>query len=423
MSVSKHKAVSFDDLLRVFLKIGCLSFGGPAGQIAMLHRELVDVRGWIDETEYLSALNFCMLLPGPEAMQLATYMGWRLHGVRGGLAAGLLFILPGALVMLALAIVYAMLGNVAWVEAAFFGVKAAVLAIVVEALLRVARKALRGRADWVVAALAFSALFAFGLPFPLIIAVAALYGFITRQGDAGKSYIAFPPVQPLIRTAITGAALWLAPLAALWLAGSSVFTSIGSYFARLAIVTFGGAYAVLADMADTVVAQKGWLSPQEMIDALALAETTPGPLILVTQFVGFLAAYKQEGLWLGIAAAALTLWMTFVPSFTFIFAGAPYIEAINARPRLKGALSAITAAVVGVILNLSFWFALHVLFSKVTRVNGVFKLWIPDWTTFDWRAAVLGLAAAYLLLRRHWSVGAVLAVSAAVGLALRLANI
>ncbi len=414
---------AFGDAVRTYAKIGCLSFGGPAGQIALMHRVFVDEKKWIDEKDYLSALNFCMLLPGPEAMQLATYVGWKQHGVKGGLAAGLLFVIPGALVVLALSMVYATFGNVLWIAAMFYGVKAAVLAIVLEALLRVARRALKSSADWLIAALAFITLYVFGLPFPVVIIAAAVYGFFTRNTAGNSPPMPLPHINQLAGTTIIWTAIWLVPLAAMAvvLGPHHILTEIGIFFSKLAVVTFGGAYAVLSYMSQAAVEQKHWLAPHEMIDGLGLAETTPGPLILVTEYVGYLAAFRQGGIWLGLAAAMTTLWMTFAPCFLFIFAGAPYIDAINARPRLKGALSCITAAVVGVILNLTVWFGLTILFGKVMRAEGWFRPWLPDWNQLDAVALALCALSAAPLLKFHIGLPKVLAISAACGLIAKLA--
>jgi chromate transporter len=408
---------SFADAIKTYAKIGCLSFGGPAGQIALMHRVFVDEKKWIDEKDYLSALNFCMLLPGPEAMQLATYVGWKQHGVKGGLAAGLLFVLPGAFVVLALSMIYAAFGQVPWIAALFYGVKAAVLAVVLEALLRVSRRALKSQADWLIATSAFLTLFVFGLPFPLIIIAAALFGFFTRNSSTSNAPPPLPHINQLAGTTIIWMAIWLVPLAALALAlgPHHILTEIGLFFSKLAVVTFGGAYAVLSYMSQAAVEQKHWLSPHEMIDGLGLAETTPGPLILVTEFVGYLAAFRQGGIGLGLAAAATTLWMTFAPCFLFIFAGAPYIESINARPRLKGALSCITAAVVGVILNLTVWFGLTILFGHVARSESWFRPWLPDWGQLDSVAVALCALSATLLLRLHMGLAKVLVISAICG--------
>jgi len=415
---------AFGDVVRVFARIGCLSFGGPAGQIALMHREIVDDRRWLDDKHYLTALNFCMLLPGPEAMQLATYVGWRLHGVRGGLVAGLLFVAPGALVILALAMLYGAFGTLPWVAALFFGIKAAVLAIVVEALLRVARRALKRNGDWLIAAAAFLGLFCFDLPFPLIIAVAAIAGFLRHATAAGPSPRARPSLAALAHTIGLWGAIWLVPLAlvALTLGPHHVLTQLGLFFSKLAVVTFGGAYAVLSYMAQATVEQHGWLTAPQMIDGLGLAETTPGPLILVTEFVGYLAALGQSGhVSGGLAGAAIALWMTFAPCFLWIFAGAPYVEHINRLPRLSGGLAAITAAVVGVILNLSVWFGLHVLFGSVMRPPGWFRPWLPDPATLDLPALVLSAVAAILMLRFHVGMVRTLGLCAALGLVWRLA--
>ena len=406
-------APTLPELTRVFFRIGCLSFGGPAAQIAMMHRELVDDRKWVSEQDYLSALSFCMLLPGPEAMQLATWMGWRQHGTRGGLIAGGLFVLPGACVVLALTMVYAAFGALPLVAALFTGVQAAVVAIVIEALLRVSRRALKGRAQWVIAVLAFAGLFLFNLPFPVIILAAALWGFATARGIAVAPATPAPALSATLATVAVWGTVWLAPLALLALFEGGLLTEIGVFFSKLAVLTFGGAYAVLAWMAQDVVQVKGWLTLPQMIAGLGLAETTPGPLILVNQFVGYMAAYRQGGWTHGIAAAAITLWMTFAPCFLWIFAGAPWIARLTAAPRLSGALLAITAAVVGVIANLSVWFALHVLFGSIATVQlGPLRLLSPDWASLHPVALVIGLAAAWALLLRHWSLLLVLGLAA-----------
>ena len=403
-------------LTRVFARIGVLSFGGPAAQIALMHRELVDERPWLSEAQFLRALSFCMLLPGPEAMQLATYAGWRLRGVRGGLIAGCLFVLPGALVVLGLAAIYAYLGAVPLVQALFLGVKATVVVVVLQALLRLAGKALQGPGHWAIAALSFAGIFALSLPFPLIILLAAVAGFATADGKPAVA------AQPPPRHASAGptialwAALWLAPVAALWALAPELLGQIALFFSKLAVVTFGGAYAVLAYMTQEVVAQQGWLSTPEMMDGLGLAETTPGPLILVTEFVGFLAAFKAGGIWLGLAGAAVTLWVTFAPCFLWIFAGAPYIDRLAGQPRLSAALSAVTAAVVGVIANLSTWFAAHVFFADVGRWQaGPLQLIAPQPDSLDLRALALALLAAALLLWRRWPLPGVLAALALAG--------
>lgn len=409
---------------RLWLKIGLLSFGGPAGQIALMHRLLVDERRWIDEGRFLHALNFCMMLPGPEAQQLATYIGWRLHGVRGGLVAGGLFVLPGAAVVLALSIMYVYAGALPLVTAVFVGVKAAVLAIVIEALLRIAGRALRTRFLWALAALAFVAIFALGVPFPVIVLGAALAGLMWQRLTDDTMHglpSSTDPVPSLGRTlciALAGVIVWLSPLILLaGLSAPQVFVDVAGFFAKLAVVTFGGAYAVLAYMGQEAVATFGWLSPGEMLDGLGLAETTPGPLILVTEFVGFLAAFRNpDGLWplvAGMLGAGLALWVTFVPSFLWIFVGAPYVERLYNNAALKAALTAVTAAVVGVILNLAVWFGIHVLFAEVDmRQWGIFQLTWPQWSTVHWLPLMLATLSAILLLRLRWGVVATLAVSA-----------
>jgi chromate transporter len=414
---------TFAEATKVWARIGCLSFGGPAGQIALMHREIVDERKWLSEQQFPSALNFCMLLPGPEAMQLATYAGWKMHGVKGGLVAGLLFVIPGALVVLTLSMIYGSYGNLPWVSAIFFGVKAAVLAIVIEALLRVAKRALKGNRDWLIAGAAFLALYCFAIPFPIIIIAAGLIGFFRSNKTGNVPAATRPRFSALFSTITTWAAIWLIPLGllAVFLGPNHVLTEIGVFFSQLAVVTFGGAYAVLAYMAQAAVENHGWLTAPEMIDGLGLAETTPGPLILVTEFVGYLAASRQMGsVWGGLAGAAVTLWMTFVPCFLWIFAGAPYIEHIGKLPRLSGALAAITAAVVGVILNLSVWFGIHVLFGKVDRIQGVFKPWLPNWQTLDIAALTISIIAAIALLRLHLGIPKTLALCAVLGVIYRL---
>lgn len=410
-------APSTADLVRIFGRIGLLSFGGPAAQIALMHRELVDRLKWLTERQFLGALGFCMLLPGPEAMQLATYAGWRLGGVRGGLIAGGLFVLPGAAVILALSIVYAWFGQTPVVAALFLGIKAAVVVIVIEALLRLARRALGGAEYWAVAGLAFLGIFLLALPFPLIVALAALWGFFRTRGDMPS--LPEPPrsAAPIGRTLALWSGLWLGPVAALWLAFPGVYAEIALFFSKLAVVTFGGAYAVLAYMTQHVVQEQGWITTGEMIDGLGLAETTPGPLILVTQFVGFLAAFREHGLWGGVAGAALTLWVTFVPCFLWIFAGAPHIERITTQPRLAGALAAVTAAVVGVVLNLSLWFAAHVFFAEVAVARlGPLHLLVPSWASLSLPVVAIAALSALLLLWRHWPLPTVLGVAALAGL-------
>jgi chromate transporter len=411
------------DMIGVFFRIGILSFGGPAAQISLMHRMLIDEKNWLSEARFLSALSFCMLLPGPEAMQLATYAGWRLRGFVGGLIAGLLFVVPGALVMLGLSVVYVLYGTTETLSGLFYGIKATVLVIVLEALLRVSRRALKRPDHWLLAGIAFLALFLLNIPYPLIVLLAAIYGFMTPEprgnNDDGGGHTQVSMTRTLI-TVAAGLLIWLGPLVVLdFAAGGGILTELGYFFSKLAVVTFGGAYAVLAYMAQDVVQHHGWLDAAAMLDGLGLAETTPGPLILVTQFVGFLAAAGEGGIWLGMAAAGVTLWATFVPCFLWIFAGAPWIEWLSTRRRLSGALAGITAAVVGVILNLSIWFALHVLFGTVEQHDvGWLSLWIPDVETFDWPVAVLSILSGVLLLRLHFGIIPVLGISGALGWAI-----
>ena len=428
--------VAFGDLLRVFTRIGFLSFGGPAGQIALMHRELVEERGWIGEDDFLHALNFCHLLPGPEAQQLATWIGWRLQGPRGGLAAGLLFVIPGAVIILALSMLYALAADLALVEALFLGVKAAVLAIVVQALLRIAGRALDTTLKQGLAAAAFLGLFLLDLPFPMIVLGAGVIGRVVavRRPDLlaikpGKADAILParPWRSTILSVLVWGTIWAAPMAliALTLGQDHVLWQIGAFFSQLAVVTFGGAYAVLAYMAQEAVQGFGWLDAGEMADGLGLAETTPGPLILVTQFVGYLAAFRSpepfSPLVAGLLGAMLTTWVTFAPCFLWIFALAPWIDRLGHAVRLKGALAAITAAVVGVIANLTAWFALHVLFAQVGEVQfGPVRLDWPLWASFDWRAGVLAALAVLLAFQLRWSVLRILAVCAAGGIVLSL---
>jgi len=400
---------------RVWAKIGILSFGGPAAQIAMMHREVVDQKKWLTEKQFLNALSFCMLLPGPEAMQLATYTGWRLNGTIGGLIAGLLFVIPGAIVILALATLYVYLGNVPIVSALFLGIKATVVVIVIEALLRVSAKALKRTDHWVIAALAFIGIFFLGIPYPLIVLIAAIYGlfFNDTSPETSAAVKHHQPFTKTLTTIFVWLAIWWLPILILDLATEySILKEIAAFFSKLAVVTFGGAYAVLAYMAQDVVILKGWLSADQMMDGLGLAETTPGPLILVTEFVGFLAGFASGGWWLGLTAAIVTLWVTFTPCFLWIFAGAPYIDWIGTQPRLRGALTAITAAVVGVILNLSIWFALHVFFDIVEPVkHGPLTLWQPTLASINPTVVALAILSGYLLLKRHWNMVLVLFLS------------
>jgi chromate transporter len=412
--------ISWWDMTRIFGRIGLLSFGGPAAQIALMHRELVEERDWLDEQGFLRALSLCMLLPGPEAMQLATYAGWRLRGVAGGLLAGLLFVIPGAIVIAVLVGLYATYGQVDLVQAAFLGIKAAVIVIVLQALLKVSKRALVERSAWVVAGLAFIAIFAFNLPFPLIIAVSALWGFLTSKGTANLAPAPKTKSTP-IRTTVIWMALWLTPLVILTISGQTLLADIGWFFAKLAVVTFGGAYSVLAYMTQTVVDDFHWISAGQMIDALGLAETTPGPLILVTQFVAMLTGQLASGAQMALAAGAVALWATFMPCFLWIFLAGPYLDQIAAQPRLSAALQAITAAVVGVILNLSVWFAMHVLFDRVTQLQvGPLSMPAPIWSSVNITAFGLTLIAGALMLGLKRGMAETLAVLAFIGAGLHL---
>ncbi|MFN7223130.1 MAG: chromate efflux transporter [Paracoccaceae bacterium] len=407
------------DLTRTFARIGILSFGGPAAQIALMHRVLVDERKWLTEKDYLSALSFCMLLPGPEAMQLATWAGWRLHGTVGGLIAGTLFVLPGAMVVLALSMAYAAWGALPMMQALLLGVQAAVIAIVIEALIRVAHKALRGRTAYMIAGLAFLGLFFLNLPFPVIILAAGLWGMLTaRRNTSPVPQVNAPHT---LQTLIFWLAVWWIPLGLLWLSGGILF-DLAWFFSKLAVVTFGGAYAVLAWMTQEVILVQGWLTTSQMMAGLGLAETTPGPLILVTEFVGYMAGHGAGGWTLGVAAAGVTLWMTFVPCFLWIFVAAPYLARITADPRLSAALQAIMAAVVGVIANLSLWFALHLLF-RTTTINsiGPVRLIIPDPASLDLTASGLAILSAVLLLRFHRPLWQVLSASSLLSVAISAA--
>jgi chromate transporter len=427
---------AFGEFFKVWLKIGCINFGGPAGQIAMMHRIVVDEKKWIDETRFLHALNFCMLLPGPEATKLATYVGWLLHGVRGGLVSGILFVLPGALVMLGLSLLYALGRGFPLVDGALFGIKAAVLVIVLEALIRIGKRALKTALLVGLSLAAFVGIFFLSLPFPLIVAAAALIGYLVAQRapkqlglaatvDIAPSSGGNPRRQFALASAI-GLAAWWAPvaLAAVMLGPAHVLVTIGTFFSKLAVVSFGGAYAVLAYMAQEAVETHQWMTAPEMVDGLGLAETTPGPLILVTQFVGFLAAFREATpfapVMAGILGAALTTWVTFVPPMLWIFAGAPFIEPLRANRQLSGALAAITAAVVGVILNLSVWFALHVLFGQVQeRQAGWLRWYAFDPLALDLKATVLAIIAGVLAFVLHRGLIEVILVMAALGIAMR----
>jgi len=444
--------VSFGEAVRVWAKIGFLSFGGPAGQVALMHQELVDKRRWIDEERFLHALNYCMLLPGPEAQQLAIYVGWLMHKTRGGLVAGILFVLPGFCGILALSSLYAGLGHLRAVAALFFGLKAAVLAVVVEAVLRIGKRALKSRLLVGLAALAFLAIFCFGVAFPLVVLGAAAIGLVAsrwlpdsfpkasasqvegahdtvidRMAAMGELGHTRPSMGRAVRMLLVCGLLWAVPLVLLRLrlGADSVFYQEGAFFSRAAVVTFGGGYAVLAYIAQEAVDTFHWLLPGEMLDGLGLAETTPGPLILVVQFVGFMGAFRHAGhlppLLAGALGSVITVWVTFVPCFLWIFLGAPYIEALRRSRPLRAALAAITAAVVGVILNLSLWFGLHVVFGRVTeRHFGPVRVLVPSLGSIDFPAAALSALAMLALFRFKLGLPKTLAASAGLGILWKL---
>lgn len=413
-----------------WLRVGVLGFGGPAGQIALMHRIVLDEKRWIDERAYLAALNLCMVLPGPEAQQLATWCGWRLRGTVGGVIAGSLFVLPGAILMMLLAGLYVLYGNTTIGEGLFFGIKAVVVAIVLQALHKLSKRALKHRQDWALAAAGFLALFCFDVPYPYVVLAAGLLGAILARGTA-PDVASIPPAPTSLGRGLVvllgWAGLWLAPVvvAALLLGPDHVLVQAGAFFARMAVVTFGGAYAVLGYVAQQAVETYQWLSPAEMLDGLGLAETTPGPLVLVLQFVGFLAGAREfsglSPLVGGVLVAMMTLWCTFVPSFMWIFALAPQLDRLTSMPRLQGALAGVTAAVVGVVLNLSLWFALHVLFPRVETVSaGPLRLAVPEWASLDMTAALMMLAAALALLRFKAGMLVTLGAGALAGIGLHL---
>ncbi|KRB49866.1 chromate transporter [Rhizobium sp. Root708] len=460
-----NKAIAADEIVaapplgeaaRVWARIGCLSFGGPAGQIALMHKVVVEEKSWISEERFVHALSYCMLLPGPEAQQLATYIGWLMHGIRGGLLAGLLFILPGFAIILVLSGLYAEFHETGWLTAVFFGLKAAVLAVVIEALLRLGGRALKNRFHYMVATASFLGLFLLNLPFPLVVVLAGAAGFALARYRERRAAKPRAERQPLARWTTKSVArpllllvgwilIWQSPLLivraldaptdllAEALSGeANVFGAVFIFFSKMATITFGGAYAVLTYVAQIAVGHYAWLKPGEMLDGLALAETTPGPLVLVLCFVGFLAGYRNPVAMVplagGVFGAFLAAWATFVPSFVWIFAGAPFIERLRSNVMLSAALSAITAAIVGVILNLAVWFGLHVLFADVGRIaivsTGVglplISLAWPDWRSIDFGAVALFVGAAIALFRFKVSVVKILGLSALAGLAIKL---
>jgi len=421
---------TFAEAFRFWLKLGFISFGGPGGQIAIMHEELVERRKWISEARFLHALNYCMLLPGPEAQQLATYIGWLLHRTRGGLVAGSLFVLPSALILWLLSFIYITWGNVSWIAAVFYGLKPAVLAIVATAVLRIGRKALKNEVMWSLATLAFVAIFFFKIPFPAIVLGAGIIGliggkfrrskflvigghgpnagnaFLLQDEDAPASHTK-PSLARALKILTVSVALWFAPLVALalWLGPEHALFREGIFFSKAAMVTFGGAYAVLPYVSQQAVEHYGWLSAPQMLDGLGLAETTPGPLIMVLQFVGFLGGWHHPGTLPPLLAASLgaliTTWTTFVPCFLWIFLGAPHIEQLRGNVKLTTGLSAVTAAVVGVVMNLAVWFGQHTLFPGANQI--------------DWFVLVVALAAFAGLWRWKWNIIPVVLGAGALG--------
>jgi chromate transporter len=449
----KDHGVPFGEAMKVWARVAALSFGGPAGQIAVMHRIIVEEKKWIGENRFLQALNYCTLLPGPEAQQLAIYIGWLMHKTKGGLFAGTLFVLPGLLAIMALSWIYVLFGKVPAIEGLFFGLKAAVLVIVIEAVLRVGRRALKNNVMVALAAASFIALFFYDIPFPVVVFGAGIIGYVGGRsglqsflvggghGKVGDRQVADRDsllgeetpehARPNLRwsVSITGIllALWLVPVAALYvgLGGDNVFTQIAIFFSKMAMVTFGGAYAVLAYVAQQAVEHYHWVQPVEMLDGLGMAETTPGPLIMVTQFVGFLGAWRDPGMLPPLLAATLggllTTWVTFVPCFVWIFFGAPFVEALRSNKALGAALGAITAAVVGVILNLAVWFALHVLFAKLVPVNFLgANVSLPILSSIDVPSSVLAAASAIAIFRFKIGMISVLLASALAGMAFYL---
>ena len=448
--------VSLGEAFRTWMRVAALSFGGPAGQIAVMHRILVEEKRWVSEERFLHALNYCMLLPGPEAQQLATYIGWLMHRTLGGIMAGGLFILPGVFAIMGLSYIYAAWGNIPIVVALFFGLKAAVLAIVVEAVFRIGKRALKNQILVGLAVAAFVGIFFLDIPFPVIIFASALTGFIASGmgatafhgggghgpaksgppaivdsllGDSLPAH-AKPNARRTLMIAAVWLALWLVPVAVLlWSLGEgNVFSQIAIFFSKMAMVTFGGAYAVLAYVAQQAVEHYGWLKPGEMLDGLGMAETTPGPLIMVLQFVGFMAAFRDPGslspMLAGTLGGLLATWVTFTPCFLWIFLGAPFVEALRGNKAISAALSAITAAVVGVILNLAVWFAIHSVFRQTLPVRAFpFAFDVPVLSSVDISALALSVVAAVAIFRFKVGMIQTLAACCAAGIALHAAGL
>jgi len=435
---------TFKEAFHVWLKVALYSFGGPAGQIAVMHKYIVEEKKWLGENRFLHALNYCMLLPGPEAQQLATYIGWLMHKTRGGLMAGGLFVLPGFLSILLLSILYALWKDLTFVQGIFYGIKPAVLAVVVGAVIKIGKRALKNEVMLGIAVLAFIAIFFFKISFPYIVIAAGLLGYFGGRIWEEKFYVIKghtdktgseeglidstiqsekPKLSKILRVALFWLALWLLPVAGLllWLGSENVFTQEALFFSQSAIVTFGGAYSVLAYISQKAVETYAWVQPGEMLDGLGMAETTPGPLIQVVQFVGFMGAFRNAGtldpILAGVLASVLVTWVTYLPSFLFIFTGAPYIEYLRGNKSLSTVLSGITAAVVGVILNLGIWFSLHTLFSKVDEVQaGPLHLPLPVWNTVEWGAVFITLAALFFSFRLKWDMLRTIGVCIVLGL-------
>lgn len=451
-SETVRTSVSYGEAFRVWAKIAALSFGGPAGQIAVMHRILVEQKRWISDQRFFHALNYCTLLPGPEAQQLCIYLGWLLHRTLGGITAGVLFVLPGFLSILALSIVYAEYQDTAFITTLFYGLKPAVIAVVLEAVLRISKRVLKNRLMVFLAVAAFIAIYVFHVPFPAIVLSAGVIGFVggrwkpewfyLLRGHKASAAVSNEPAPLLDELALThiepswGRALrvatcclllWLVPLAGLtaWLGRDHVLVRQGVFFSKAALVTFGGAYAVLPYISQEGVEKQHWVTHQEMMDGLGMAETTPGPLIQVVQYVGFLGGYRQPApfspLMAGVIASLVVTWVTYVPCFLYILVGAPYVERMRANALLSSALSTITAAVVGVVLNLAVWFAIHTLFAQQNTLTfGFGSLELPQWNTFDPAAGAIALAASVLLMRFHWNLILVLALAVAAGAVVQL---
>ena len=461
-----YRTVSWAESFRTWCRVAALSFGGPAGQIAVMHRIIVDEKKWLNEERFLHALNYCMLLPGPEAQQLATYIGWLMHGTRGGLMAGTLFILPGFVAILVLSVLYAQFKQTAFLDSLLFGLKAAVLAVVVEAVLRIGRRVLKNRVLVALAVAAFIGIFFFGLPFPVIILAAALAGFIgghlapdkfapVKHGGGAKSAAGGkdagptgaeteqrePPPLKLhdnppptwgraLRVSSVCLTLWFGPLLLVYatLGRDSVLAREGEFFSQMAVVTFGGAYSVLSYVAQQAVETHHWLQPREMLDGLGMAETTPGPLIMVVQFVGFLGAYRAPSpfspLVAGLLGSVLTTWVTFVPCFYWIFLGAPYVERLRGNRLLNASLTAITAAVTGVVLNLAVWFSLHTLFAHVHEWRPLgLRLLVPEWSTLQPAACLLAVVALLLTFVARRGLATTLLICCGLGIAIRYVGV